>query len=61
MKAKITAKSAGRGISKAIPLVSDIISGGLTFATSKPKAKRLHEALKKNHAFLASDEKAKLL
>lgn len=45
--AKITAKSTGRGLSKAIPFVSGLISGGLTLATFKPQAKRLHEALKK--------------
>lgn len=49
--AKITAKSAGRGLSKAIPLVSGLISGGLTLATFKPQAKRLLEVLKKNASF----------
>lgn len=47
---QITSKSAGRGISKAIPIVSGIICGGITYATFKPQAKRLHQALKANQS-----------
>ena len=43
---KITSKTAGRGISKAIPIVSGIICGGITYATFKPQSKRLLQALK---------------
>ena len=42
---QITSKSAGRGISKAIPIVSGIICGGLTYATFKPQSKRLLKTL----------------
>lgn len=45
---QIAAKNVGRGVAKAIPIVSGIICGGLTYASFKPQAKRLHEALKKN-------------
>lgn len=46
---QIAAKNVGRGIAKAIPLISGAICGGITYATFKPQAKRLHEALKINH------------
>ncbi len=46
---QITSKTAAKGIRKAIPLVSGIICGGLTYATFKPQSKRLLEALKKNY------------
>lgn len=46
---QIVAKNAGRGFAKAIPVVSGIICGGITYATFKPQSKRLHEALKNNH------------
>ncbi len=45
---QITSKTAGRGISKAIPIVSGLICGGLTYATFKPQSKRLHQVLKAN-------------
>lgn len=46
---QIVAKNVGRGFAKAIPVVSGIICGGITYATFKPQSKRLHEALKNNH------------
>ena len=55
---QITSKTAGRGLSKAIPFVSGIICGGITYATFKPQSKRLHEVLKRNAAVNTSDEKA---
>ncbi len=45
---QVTAKTASRGLSKAIPFVSGIICGVLTYSTFRPQANRLHEALKKN-------------
>ncbi len=45
---QIAAKNVGRGVAKAIPIISGVICGGLTYASFKPQAKRLHEALKKN-------------
>lgn len=45
---QITAKTASRSITKAIPLVSGLICGAITYATFKPQAKRLHQSLKEN-------------
>lgn len=45
---QITSKTASRSITKAIPLVSGLICGGITYATFKPQAKRLHQSLKDN-------------
>lgn len=46
---QIAAKNVGRGAAKAIPLLSGIICGTLTYTSFKPQSKRLHEALKKNN------------
>ena len=43
---QITSKTAGRSVAKAIPIVSGLICGGITLATFKPQAKRLHQSLK---------------
>lgn len=43
---RITSKTAGRSISKAIPIVSGLICGGVTYATFKPQSRRLHSSLK---------------
>ncbi|MDE6478796.1 MAG: hypothetical protein K2L45_00890 [Muribaculaceae bacterium] len=43
---QIAAKGVGRGLYKAIPLLSGAICGTITYATFKPQAKRLHEVLK---------------
>lgn len=45
---QITSKTASRSITKAIPFVSGLICGGITYATFKPQAKRLHQSLKDN-------------
>ena len=45
---QIAAKGVGRGFYKAIPLLSGVICGTITYATFKPQAKRLHEVLKNN-------------
>ncbi len=46
---QIAAKNVGRGFAKAIPVISGLICGGITYSTFKPQAKRLHEALKENN------------
>lgn len=46
---KMTKGLFAKGISKAVPLVGGIVSGGLTFATMKPMGNRLAEALDKAH------------
>ena len=43
---QITAKSGGRVLTKAIPIVSGVICGTMTYATFRQQARRLHEALK---------------
>ena len=45
---QITAKTAGRTITKAIPIVSGLICGGVTYATFRTQAKRLHQSLTTN-------------
>ncbi len=42
---KVTKDSAGKAISKLIPVIGAVISGGLTFATFKPSAKKLKKTL----------------
>lgn len=46
---KMTKGLFAKGISKAVPLVGGIVSGGLTFATMNPMGNRLAEALDKAH------------
>lgn len=45
---QITSKTACRSITKAIPFVSGLICGGITYATFKPQAKHLHQSIKNN-------------
>lgn len=45
---QVAAKNIGRGIVKAIPIVSGLICGGITYVTFKPQARRLLETLKNN-------------
>lgn len=42
---KVTKTTLARGVSKAIPIVGGVISGGLNFASMLPMAKRLQETL----------------
>ncbi|MEH6953851.1 SHOCT domain-containing protein [Neobacillus drentensis] len=42
---KITKKTFAQGISKAIPLIGGVISGGLTYASMKPMGTRLRNTL----------------
>ena len=44
---KITKNTVAKGVSKAIPVVGGVISGGLNFASMMPMAKRLAAALDK--------------
>ena len=37
-----------KGVSKAIPIIGGVISGGLTFASMKPMGNRLKETLSKS-------------
>ncbi|OMD89326.1 bacteriochlorophyll 4-vinyl reductase [Paenibacillus odorifer] len=42
---KITKKTFAQGLSKAIPILGGVISGGLTYASMKPMGNRLRQAL----------------
>lgn len=52
---KVTKTTVANGVSKAIPVVGGVISGGLNFASMMPMAKRLYHALDKA-AFDYSDD-----
>ena len=43
---KLTKQSFAKGVSKVVPLLGGLISGGLTYATFKPQSKRLMYKLK---------------
>lgn len=58
---QITAKNVARGFSKAIPVISGVICGGITYATFKPQAKRLLETLQSNHVSKYSEADTKSL
>ena len=45
----ITKTSLAKGVSKAIPVIGGLVSGGITFASLKPMGKRLQETLDKAH------------
>lgn len=53
---KMTKDVAAKGVSKAIPILGGIVSGGLTFASMRPMGKRLLDALDEAH-FCYSEEK----
>lgn len=44
---KVTKSTVAKGVSKAIPVIGGVISGGLNFASMLPMAKRLYNALDK--------------
>ena len=44
---KVTKNTVAKGVSKAIPIVGGVVSGGLNFASMLPMARRLAEALDK--------------
>lgn len=52
---KVTKSTVAKGVSKAIPVIGGVISGGLNFASMLPIAKRLYNALDKA-AFDYSEE-----
>ncbi len=53
---KVTKSTVAKGVSKAIPVVGGVISGGLNFASMLPMAKRLVVALDKaNFAYTEAD------
>lgn len=45
----ITKTSLAKGVTKVIPVIGGLVSGGITFASLKPMAARLQEALDKAH------------
>lgn len=45
---KVTKTTVAQGMSKVIPVVGGVMSGGLTFASMKPMADRLHKTLDKS-------------
>lgn len=47
--AKMTKEVFAKGVSKAIPFIGGVISGGITFATMKPMGRRLIDALDEAH------------
>lgn len=44
---KVTKSTVAKGVSKAIPVLGGVISGGMNFASMMPMAKRLNKALNK--------------
>ncbi len=42
---KVTKSSVAKGVSKVVPVIGGVISGGLNFASMMPMANRLHKAL----------------
>lgn len=44
---KVTKSTVAKGVSKAIPLIGGVVSGGLNFASMLPMANRLNDALSK--------------
>ena len=47
--AKMTKEVFAKGVSKAVPIIGGVVSGGLTFASMKPMGKRLTDTLDKAH------------
>ena len=45
----ITKTSLAKGVTKVIPVIGGLVSGGITFASLKPMADRLRETLDKAH------------
>lgn len=52
---KLTKDTFGKAITKAIPVVSGVLSGGLSVATYLPMAKKLHKELSKYAAMCPED------
>lgn len=46
---QVAPKVVGGGVAKAIPILSGVICGGITYSTFRSQSKRLHEALKENN------------
>ena len=53
---KVTKTTVAQGVSKAIPVIGGVISGGLNFASMMPMAKRLSAALDKATFDYSEDE-----
>ena len=54
----VTRQSFAKSVGKIIPIIGGVISGGLTYATFKPSAKRLQSKLKENSALFKDNQKA---
>lgn len=57
---KLTKDSFAKGVGKAIPILGGIISGGLTYATFRPCAKRLQHKLQENTVLLKEGNNKKI-
>lgn len=53
---KVTKTAVAQGVSKAVPVIGGVISGGLNFASMMPMAKRLYIALDKAAFDYSNDE-----
>lgn len=53
---KVTKSTVAKGVSKAIPVIGGVISGGLNFASMMPMAKRLEETLNKSVFHYSEEE-----
>lgn len=54
--AKMTKDIFAKGVSKAVPLIGGVVSGGLTLATMKPMGKRLADTLDEAHFDYTQEE-----
>lgn len=53
---KITKDMVGKGVAKVVPIVGALVSGGLTYATFKPMAKKLQKELNVNFDLYLNNE-----
>ena len=54
--AKMTKEIFAKGVSKAIPVIGGVVSGGITFATMRPMGMRLADALDEAHFSYSESE-----
>ena len=53
--AKLTKSTFAKGVSKAIPVLGGVVSGGINYASMKPMAMRLKDELSKNIGYTQED------
>ncbi|MGH2233065.1 bacteriochlorophyll 4-vinyl reductase, partial [Enterococcus faecalis] len=53
--AKLTKATFAKGVSKAIPVLGGVVSGGINYASMKPMAMRLKDELSKNIGYTQED------